>query len=208
MAQIIPAILAQTQEEFKEKLESANRISRETDNWIQIDFMDNKFVQNQSVTPSELSQYLNEGNIEAHLMVEEPEPWIEELEKYPGVKRIIVHVERVSNLKKGDYEIGLALNPETELESLTPFVTTIDCVLVMSVHPGFAGQEFIEDSINKVAEIKKRWPELIIEVDGGVNLDNAKRLVEAGADRLAIGSALFEGNIDENVKKIKESLTS
>ena len=98
---------------------------------------------------------------------------------------------------------GLAINPETSLDAVKPFLETVDMVLIMSVHPGFGGQVFIEESLNKIKElseyIKKNNYDVDIEVDGGIKLDNVDRVMDAGANILVAGSAVFPNNIEENV---------
>ncbi|MBI4036341.1 ribulose-phosphate 3-epimerase [Candidatus Daviesbacteria bacterium] len=198
MIQIIPAILATTEEEYIQKLKKIEENWQFKNDWVQIDLMDNKFVQNKSVGPKIIAKYPTDLKIETQLMVEYPENWIDELIKIP-VARIIFPVEdkegiaeRIVHIKNHGIEVGLSLNPETAVETLEPFADTIDLVLVMSVQPGFGGQEFIPESVEKVKKIKGMgWP-VKIEVDGGINKEVAKDLERSGADYLVVGSHLWE----------------
>lgn len=115
--------------------------------------------------------------------------------------------ESIEQIIKTGAEVGLSINPATPIEKLEPYVNKIDTVLVMSVEPGFGGQKFIAQTVDKVREIKdKRWP-VKIGVDGGINDLVVKDLVDAGADYLVIGSHLIEGSIDENLEKIWEAIS-
>jgi ribulose-phosphate 3-epimerase len=213
MIEVIPAILATSDYEYSQKIEKIEESGAFTDGWIQVDFMDNLFVQNQTVDRDVLNKYPTNLHVEAHLMVVDPEEWIVELSN-SGVERIITHIETIEDdsvlkkIKEEKIEVGLAINPETEVAKLTPYLHTIDVVLVMSVKPGFGGQEFIPETIEKIAEIShlrsKENLEFKVEVDGGVSEEWVAKLADAGCDRLIIGSHLVEGNINENLEKIKE----
>jgi len=216
MTQIIPAILATTEQDYKDKIQELENSDSFEGGWIQIDLMDNKFVQNQSIGPEVLAKYKTPFRREAQLMVEYPEGWIEELVKV-RVERIVFPTEdaqgveeRINHIKNHNIGVGLSINPETRVEKIVPFMGTIDLVLVMGVNPGFGGQEFIPDTIEKVKELFQLRSEnnlnFLIEVDGGVNLENIKSLVDAGVDNLVIGSYLFDGDITENLEKIWETL--
>lgn len=195
--QIIPAILATSEEEYARKLKQIED-SKFNNNWVQIDLMDNKFVQNRSIGPLVIAKYHTNFKIEAQLMVEYPENWIDELVKIP-VTRIVFPVEdvegvdeRITHIKNHGIEVGLSINPETDIETLTPFAGKIDVVLIMSVKPGFGGQEFIPETIEKIKKIKsKDWP-IQIEVDGGVSKQVMPELENAGADSVVVGSHLWE----------------
>lgn len=215
MVNIIPAILATSEDEYQDKLRRVESLpDRE---WVQIDLMDNKFVQNQSIGPQIISKYPTSLKIEAQLMVEYPENWIDELVKIK-VNRIVFPIEdsqgieeRITHIKNHGIEVGLSLNPETPVETVEPFIATIDLVLIMSVNPGFGGQQFIPGTIEKVKKCSKLRSNnnagFVIEVDGGVSEGVVKDLAEAGTDNLVIGSHLVEGDINENLKKIKQSLS-
>lgn len=196
--QIIPAILATSEEEYAKKLKQIEESPDLIGGWVQIDLMDNKFVQNKSIGPEIIAKYPTDLKIEAQLMVEYPENWIDELVKI-SVARIVFPIEdvegideRITHIKNHGIEVGLSINPQTDIETLAPFADKIDIVLVMSVEPGFGGQEFIPETIEKIKKIKsKNWP-IKIEVDGGISKQVMKDLENAGADYAVIGSHLWE----------------
>lgn len=210
MVQIIPAILATTEEEYRQKLAKIEKSGVFEDGWVQIDLMDHKFVQNQSIGADLIAKYPTDLKREAQLMVEYPENWIDELVEVK-VERIVFPyedtqgiAERITHIKNHGIQVGLSINPKTPVEKLTAFVSTIDLVLVMSVEPGFGRQEFIPGSIQKVRRIKELgWP-VKVEVDGGINEEVVNDLIKAGADNLVIGSHLIEGDIEENLENIWE----
>lgn len=216
MVQIIPAILATDEDTYKQKLDRIVDSGAFEDGWVQIDLMDSKFVENQSVEPEIVGKYKSPLKLEAQLMVAYPEGWIDELIN-AGVNRIVFPVEdeagigeRIGHIKNHQIQVGLSLNPETDIEKLEPFLDTIDVVLIMSVHPGFGGQEFLPETIERVKELARLRQRADlnyrIEVDGGINDFVAPDLVQAGADNLVIGSHLIEGDIDENLEKIWEAI--
>ena len=208
--EIIPAILSQTIEQFQEDLQKLINSKNLSSGWVHVDFMDNQLVPNQSILPEDLIG-VNFGNLkkEAHLMVKNPLNWVKKLLKL-GFERIIVHLEAAGAIKTylklirdhGAMAV-LAINLETKVEKLNEFVSLLDGVLVMGVHPGFQGQSFVPGTIDKIAKIKSRnWP-VIIEVDGAVKDWNTRQLIQAGADILIVGSFLVNGNPDENLEKLK-----
>lgn len=211
--QIIPGILSTSEEDYQEKIKKLSESDVLKAGWIQLDLMDEKFVQNKSITPDIIGKYPHGFKVEAQLMVEYPENWIDELIKLK-VDRIVFPLEdnegvkeRIKHIKNHGIEVGLSINPETETSALEPFMSTIDVVLIMSVHPGFGGQEFIFESIAKVREIRDNFPETIIEVDGGISEDIALDLVNAGANILVVGAnRLLKGDLDENLEKFWEKL--
>ncbi len=211
---IIPAILATAEEDYKnhlEKLEESGLFE-----WVQIDLMDKKFVQNESIKVSVIDKYPTELKLEAHLMVEYPENWIEELVKV-GVDRIIFPVEdsegileRIQHIKNHEKTVGLSVNPGTAVDLLEPYLDQIDLILIMSVHPGFQGQEFLGESIEKIEKIRQRLVQrdlrVKIEVDGGISEDNIASVFEAGADVVAIGSSLLKyDNLKDALDKLQSA---
>jgi ribulose-phosphate 3-epimerase len=213
MLQILPAILATTEEEYKQKLTQIETSFQLFNGWVQIDLMDNKFVQNKSVGVDILAKYpTKELQIEAQLMVEYPDNWIDELVK-THVTRIVFPLEDIAGIESKiqhvlnhQKEVGLSINPETPVEKLEPFLSTINTVLVMSVPPGFGGQQFIPESIEKVRKIKQLGMPIRVGVDGGINLAVVKQLSDAGADYLVMGSHLLQGDINENIRNIRQTL--
>lgn len=152
-------------------------------------------------------------DFEAHLMTEKPEKivsnWV-----CAGMSRIIVQAEAVKNKQLliegiGDLtELGIALKLETSLDSFSPFAETVKTLHLMSIaRIGYQGEAFQERAIEKVREARKRFPDIAISVDGGVNLENARALADAGASRLIVGSALFESeNIAETYRELQDAV--
>src|SRR3989338_295155 len=207
--EIIPAILSQTIEQFQEDLQKLINSKNLSSGWVHVDFMDNQLVPNQSILPEDLVG-VNFGNLkkEAHLMVKNPLNWVKKLLKL-GFERIIVHLEAAGAIKTylklirdhGAMAV-LAINPETKVEKLNEFVSLLDGVLVMGVHPGFQGQSFVPGTIDKISKIKSQnWP-VKIEVDGAVKDTNAKQILQAGADTLISGSYLIKGAPDQNLANL------
>ncbi len=219
MIQIIPAILAKTKEEYEQKLLKVQESADFLGGWVQVDLMDGKFVGNKSLEPTEIEQVPTNFKYEFHLMVQEPVFYAEVLRKL-RVERFIAHLE-VGDEQLDQFweavimmdrpaDIGLAINPETPVEKLGNYLEMVDSVLVMSVNPGFSGQQFIPETIEKIKQLtslrRQNKLNFLIEVDGGLNHQNIKSVVDAGADILVMGSALMEGDIDENLEQIWEIL--
>lgn len=213
MVQIIPTLFSTTEEAYKERIKKLEESNFLEDGWVQLDLMDNKFVPNLSIGLDTVKKYPLKYHIEAQLMVENPDEWIPGLLEL-RVERIIFPVEikadfekLILQIKNAGVAAGLSINPETDIEKLEPYLDKIDAVLFMSVKPGLEGQEFSSATFDKIKEVKRKKPQMLLGVDGGIKDVNAKRLVEAGADYLAIGSFLFSGDIDENIEKIWESIS-
>lgn len=194
-------------------------LNEEKVDFIHLDIMDGNYVPNISYGPGIVKSLrpLTEIPFDTHLMIEKPENYIEEFVK-SGSEIITIHPSTTKHLDRTlsiirsfGKKTGLALNPGDSLEVLDYNLEKLDLVLVMSVNPGFGGQKFIPSSLRKIKEIKKiiekRNLETLIEVDGGVKLDNAKEILDAGADILVAGSAIFEKDkTRENIKSFKEIL--
>lgn len=215
MAIVIPTILATTEEKYLEDLEKVKSCPELIGNWVQIDLMDKKFVPNLSVGLDVVEKYNDLPKKEAHLMVIDPENWVEKLSQL-GFKRVLFPIEVGSTqttldlIKKHGMQCGISINPATNIEILFPFIDQVDVILCMGVNPGFQGQEFITSVVDKIRvliDVKKdKNLSFEIEVDGGIDTENARMIVDAGADILAVGSKLFNGNISQNLEKFKEVL--
>lgn len=194
-------------------------LNEEKVDFIHLDIMDGNYVPNISYGPGIVKSLrpLTEIPFDTHLMIEKPENYIEEFVK-SGSEIITIHPSTTKHLDRTlsiirsfGKKTGLALNPGDSLGVLDYNLEKLDLVLVMSVNPGFGGQKFIPSSLRKIKEIKKiiekRNLETLIEVDGGVKLDNAKEILDAGADILVAGSAIFEKDKTRgNIKSFKEIL--
>lgn len=192
--EIIPALLAKDEKELRRKAESVDGLCE----MVQIDVMDGKFVDNLTwADPARLEKMPLPMPFEVHLMVQDP---LERLDAWSlaGCQRVLIHAESVEDLaaalreaKSYGMEAGISINPETPVSDIEDAVAEADVVQVMGVNPGWMGQPFQEVAVEKVAELRDKFPELVIEVDGGVAAGIARRLAEAGADRLVSGSAVF-----------------
>lgn len=182
--------------------------------WFHIDVMDGVFVPNISFGFPVMKAIHKHAKkpLDVHLMIVEPDQYVEEFAK-SGASILTVHYEACTHvhrsiqlIKSHGMKAGLSLNPHTPVSLLKDVIHDLDLVLIMSVNPGYGGQKFIPHSVNKVKELKQLIKETnssaIIEVDGGVNLETGKLLVEAGADALVAGSFVF--NSDNPVDTIKE----
>ena len=177
---------------------------------LNLDVMDGAFVPNISFGATVIKCLRKETNMifDVHLMIEEPDRYLEDFKK-AGADWVTVHAESCKHLHRTVARIhelgmkaGVALNPATPVSVLDYVIDDLDMVLVMSVNPGFGGQSFIPSALRKVAEVRKmaddRGLELDIEVDGGVNLKNVGDVIEAGANVIVAGSAVFGGDAYEN----------
>lgn len=192
--EIIPAILVESQEEFVERIQQCEDFA-ETVQW---DVMDGQFVDH--ITFGDIAALQDVDTvltIEAHLMVEHPEELLADLE-LAGIDRVVAHAEStddlrglVSKMKEHDFEVVVAINPETPVSVLEPVMKDLDGVLVMTVVPGSGGQSFLTSQLPKIQALRKRYPALNIAVDGGVNLETIRMAKDAGANRFETNSAIF-----------------
>lgn len=184
---------------------------------IHLDVMDGNFVPNISFGAPVISSVrkVTSALFDVHLMVEEPIRYLKDFKK-AGADIITVHYEAcqdlaatLSELKALNVKVGLAINPDTPVEVLKPYIKDVDMVLVMSVYPGFGGQSFIESSYEKIKEVKQMaldhgLDKLWIEVDGGIGAGNIEQVKNAGANIFVAGSAVFKDNIIENTMSLKK----
>lgn len=212
MVQIIPAILATSEEQYRQDLEKLSSCEALSDSWVHIDFTDNKFVQNKTIEPEIVQKFPTNFRKEAHLMVSHPKMWIERLVK-AGFERIIFHIESeddpievIESVKDKGLEAGIALNHKTAVEKLKAFVGKIDVILVMTIMAGFQGQPFIPQTLDKVRKIKSEGWSVRVGVDGHVNDIDVKEIADAGVDFVIVGSFLLKGDPDENLERIWEAL--
>ena len=192
-------------------------VNRSQADWFHLDIMDGVFVPNISYGLPVVSQIKKMATkpLDVHLMIVQPERYVEAFHK-AGADILTVHYEACTHLHRTIQQIkaqgmkaGVSLNPHTPVSLLEDIIKDIDVVLLMSVNPGFGGQSFIEQTINKVDKLKKLIIEsnshTLIEIDGGVNFETGKRLVNAGADALVAGSFVFNATDPEaNIKGLKE----
>ncbi len=183
-----------------------------------LDIMDGHFVPNISFGPAIVNVINNttEKFLDVHLMLSEPEKYFEPFVK-AGADNITFHIEvhpnptkHAKRLHELGIQAGISLNPPTELKAVLPYIEQFELLLVMSVNPGFGGQKFIESAIPKIAEarefIDKHGLRTKIEVDGGVDANNAKRIADAGADILVMGNAFFGSQNRADLVKLVHNL--
>lgn len=216
---ISPSILSANFEHLAEDLIQCKRGGAD---WIHIDVMDGRFVPNITYGPLivEACRRAVDLPLDVHLMIIEPEKHIEAFAK-AGADAITVHVETCPNLHRTLQTIhelklkaGVTINPGTPIESLTEVISMIDMVLIMSVNPGFGGQNFIPQSVDKITRLKKMMDEFsspaIIQVDGGVSHENINQLFKAGARNFVAGSAIFNhpGGIGAGIQALRRALSA
>ena len=185
---------------------------------IHIDVMDGHFVPNLTIGPPVIKALRHYSTLpfDVHLMISPVHKYIKDYAE-SGADIITIHPEATDDLKlsvnlikKLNKKVGLSLNPDTPTDKIKKFLPSIDLVLIMSVYPGFGGQKFIPNIIDKIKELKnikkKQNMKFDIEVDGGINFDNSKLLIEAGANILVSGTTIFKnnnGNIKKNIETLK-----
>lgn len=200
---IAPSILSADFANLQRDIEMLNESQAE---WIHVDVMDGVFVPNISFgfpVLKAVKKYAKKP-LDVHLMIVNPEKYIEEFAS-AGADIITVHYEActhlhrvIQSIKNTGCKAGVALNPHTPIEALHDVIADLDLVLIMSVNPGFGGQQFIPNSLTKIKAIKQmaelKNPKLIIEVDGGINELNMESVIRAGASAIVAGNAIFAAN--------------
>ncbi len=210
---IAPSILAG---DFSKLNEEIRKVEMVENSWLHLDIMDGNFVPNISFGPCVVKgiRRLTERFLDVHLMVNHPELLVKPFAEIP-VGLITFHIEEttfplriIQKIKNAGTKVGISLNPFTHLDTVVSVLSLVDLLLIMSVEPGFAGQKFIDSSLEKIKnakEIRKKMNlNFLIEVDGGINDSNLKIVTEAGADVVVLGSFFFENDF----KKVKEAIES
>jgi len=218
MVKIAPSILSANFLKLGEEIKEAEASGADI---LHIDIMDGHFVPNITIGPFivEAMRKITSMPLDVHLMIEEPDKYLEDFVK-AGADYLTVHYEAcvhlhriVHRIKEHGIKAGVSLNPATPVWCLEHILPDMDMALLMSVNPGFGGQVFIPQAIDKIRILKKlvreRGLSTLIEVDGGVKLDNAADVISAGADILVMGSAFFNsGDYEKVVKKFREIVRS
>ena len=209
MAEIIPSINVDSFEEVTKRV----RLVESYVSWVHLDVSDGIFTKHVSWhDPKDLIGFETPAKIEVHLMIDKPEKKIEEWLLTPA-SRIIFHQEAtkshdliIKKIHEAKKEAGVAINPDTPWLKLFPYFSKVELVQLLAVPPGPSGQKFDDSIFHKIGHVKHTCHPCIIEVDGGVNKENAKEIVKEGADILVAGKTLFiNDNIEKNIQELLES---
>ena len=213
--QISPSILSA---DFSQLRNEIQRLEEGGADMIHVDVMDGHFVPNLTMGPPVIKNLRNCTKLpfDVHLMIDPVHKYIKNYAE-AGADIITIHPEATDNLKNSikyikelGKKVGVSLNPETKIDVIKEFLTEIDLILIMSVHPGFGGQKFIPEVLSKIEELKdiklKENLKFDIEVDGGIDFNNSKLVVKAGANILVSGTTIFKnnnGDIKKNIQILK-----
>ncbi len=212
---VAPSMLSANFSNLRADIELVNKSSAD---WFHLDVMDGVFVPNISFGMPIIKAIKSIATkpLDVHLMIVQPERYISDFRK-AGADILTIHYETsthlhrsISEIKNKGMKAGVVLNPHTPVNVLYDIITDLDIVLLMSVNPGFGGQKFIENTYNKIKKLKeligKTNSNALIEIDGGVTLDNATKLIETGADILVAGSTVFGSNNPfSTIQKLKQA---
>ena len=215
MAILIPAILTKDGDEVEEKIRFLEGIPEITE--VHIDFEDGRFVPNDTVMPQALFGLKTRLKIDAHMMVERPQHYFHDLQ-HLGVSQVDIHYESfkstdevltaVANLKALKLTPAVVINPQTDIAVFDQLATGLEIIFLMSVHPGFQGRPFLPQVLDHSLILRKKFPNAIIQMDGGINSSNIQTVRSHGAERIVVGSGIWHNpdvkkTIYELLEKIK-----
>ena len=217
MVQILPTLNVQSQEAFISQLRDAELLC----DLIQIDVADGQFTTWKSWNEPEVIKDIATGaRYEVHLMVKDVEKEVARWSAVPSVQRMIIHFESFEDkeqfyttinklVSEANWQIGVAINPNTEIEVLDPIADKINYVMLLGVNPGTSGQPMQDNLIDKIQDLRIAYPDVNIEVDGGINETNARSIVMAGANILCMGAGIFndKASVRENYEKFIKLIT-
>ena len=200
---IAPSILSANKNKLNEEVKKIEPYA----DLLHVDIMDGKFVPRTSFSVLEIKNINTKLDKDVHLMVEHPMVYVDDFYD-AGASIITFHLEckddikaTINKVKIKGIKVGLAINPETPIEALLEYSDIIDMALIMSVHPGYGGQKFIDDVLPKIKILRELKPKLDIEIDGSINVKTIKQVIRAGANIIVAGSAIFSQR--DKVKAIK-----
>ena len=211
---IAPSLLSM---DFTQTLNQLKDIKESQATWLHFDVMDGHFVPNLSFGPDICKQIRNHSDLfmDVHIMVSNPH-YFSDVFIEAGADLITFHLEAcqfeqdildiIQKIHDKGVKVGLSIKPDTDVKSLVPYISKIDLILIMSVNPGYGGQSFMPNSLDKISFLRKYIDEnklsCLIEVDGGINAETAKLVLDAGVDVLVAGSYIFKHNIKETINTL------
>ena len=185
----------------KDRKECINKLNNTNTDYFHIDVMDGKFVPNYQLPSNEINELkkYTKKSLDIHLMTDNPEIYIDEIDK-ANIEYITIHLEiekdidyLIKKIKELGIKVGISLKPKTNINKIDKYINDIDMVLIMSVEPGFGGQQFIEESLDRIKQIRNKRKDIIIEVDGGINNTNISKIKQI-ADIAVVGSYITNSN--------------